>query len=162
MADGREIAVVFLSIDQRWDGTRQRDKILHRVDGCLTGTDCRNDRPWLSFEQRCVGGIYAGRLLAGDRMAADEADVVRQQLPGPAHDVRFGARRVRDDGAPGQCGSDRLERSLHLQYGRRDDDERRALGRLRRALGFLVDRAQLASAPIDAKLHIMAEDLQVW
>ena len=114
VADGRQVAIVLRRVDDRGAGAGERDHILHALDRLLRGADRWADRPGPALKEIGVRRIEARLLLAGDRVAADEVDGIRQQLLRPGEHIPLRARRVRHRHSFVQRGRDAFEHRPHL------------------------------------------------
>src|SRR3989337_1937189 len=97
MADGSHEAVVLLRVEEVRYGAHTLGEIGDDPDRLPRRAPARHDAVVGTLEQVRLGAVGARRLLAGHGMAANEMDVGRQYLLGPADHVALRARGVGDD-----------------------------------------------------------------
>src|SRR3989304_3516323 len=93
-ADGAGVLVVLFGVEEHGLGADQPDQVDHGANGVLVRVHGGAEAVGAAAEEVRLRVIDPLRLLAGHGVAADEADVRRQQLAGPLPDALLGAAGV--------------------------------------------------------------------
>ena len=154
-----DIGIVLFRVDEEWLGAGRGDQPEHGAHRLFRRGDRWRDAPGRPGKEIGIGALDALRL-AGHGVSANEMHLPRQNLGGPAQDLRFGRAGIGDDRAWLEVRSKILHHVPHCVDGGRKHDHVGIASRLGQIPSAFVDGPEFFRGALVVEIGIEADDFE--
>src|SRR5438093_6596971 len=160
MANSAGVNIVLFGVDEKSLCADEPDETKDRLDRRIGRVHSGTNTVGFPSKQRSFRVCYSGGLFAGHRMPAHEIYVFGEGLPGPAHHVGLGARRVCHDRSLNEVGRDLLHYFAHSEHGNSNDYHARAADRSWQVMLGVIDGPGLLGASRATPVTVVPYDFE--